>query len=480
MSELTYAGASQFIGGEFRDGTSAASTPVINPATEVEICRFSHASPADLDEALNNAAVAFARWRKSPPLMRSDILRKAAELMRRDADAIARVMTMEAGKPLAESIGELKLSWELMEWYAEECRRLYGRLIPARADGVEQIVHHEPVGPVAAFTPWNFPVSQVVRKVAAAVAAGCSIIIKVAEDAPASGLALARLLKAAGLPDGVVQVVIGDPAEISAHLLSSPVIRKMSFTGSVPVGRKLAALAGDRLIRMTMELGGHAPVIISNDVDIDKVADAVAAGKIRNGGQVCVSPTRFIVHQDVFDKMSNALAERFDAVTVGDGLDANSRMGPMIHARRRDAIERMAEDAVAKGARLLAGGHREHNRGYFWRPTLVADVPLEASMMKDEPFGPIASINPYSTLDDAIAEANRLPFGLAAYAFAGSAKAQHQLASEVETGMLSINHFGLGLAETPFGGVKDSGWGSEGGTEGLAAYLSTKFVSRAA
>lgn len=477
MTLLDYSTSAQFIGGAFRPGTATQSTPVIDPATGREIDSFAHASAADLDEALDHAASAFRAWRRSAALHRSDILREAARLMRCDVDAIAAVITAETGKPLEEARGELKLSWELLEWYAEECRRLYGRLVPARMAGIEQQVRLEPVGPVAAFTPWNFPVSQVVRKIGAAVAAGCSIVIKVAEDAPASGLVLARLLKAAGLPDGVVQVVIGEPSDISAHLLASPVIRKMSFTGSVPVGRRLAALAGERLIRMTMELGGHSPVIIAGDVDVDKVADAVTAGKIRNAGQVCVSPTRFIVHQDIFGEMAQALARRFEAVAVGAGMDAASRMGPLVHERRRDAIEKLTEDAVSKGARLLAGGRREHNRGFFWRPTLLADVPLSAGMMVEEPFGPIASINPYVTLDEAIAEANRLPFGLAAYAFAGTAKAQRQLADEVETGMLSVNHFGLGLAETPFGGVKDSGWGSEGGSEGLAAYLSTKFVS---
>jgi succinate-semialdehyde dehydrogenase/glutarate-semialdehyde dehydrogenase len=389
------------------------------------------------------------------------------------------MMTQEQGKPLGEAKGETAFGADIIDWFAEEARRTYGRVIPARMSGVTQLVVKEPVGPVAAFTPWNFPINQAVRKLSGAVAAGCSIILKGPEETPASCAALVKCFVDAGLPDGVVNLVYGIPAEISEYLIPHRTIRKITFTGSTAVGKQLAALAGAHMKRVTMELGGHSPAIVFEDADIETAIKTLSANKFRNAGQVCVSPTRFLVHEKHYERFVAGFTEFAAALPVGDGLDPATRMGPLAHSRRVDAIEGFVADAVGKGATVRTGGKRKGNKGYFFEPTVLTDVPMDARIMNEEPFGPVAPIMPFSDFDAVVAEANRLDYGLAAYAYTKSAKTAEAIGAAFESGMVSINHHGIALIETPFGGVKDSGYGSEGGSEAIEAYLNTKFISQA-
>lgn len=473
-----YSDVKLFINGEWTGGSSAKSEPIVNPATGQVIARLAHAGTADLDEALHAADKGFKVWRKVSGFERSKLLRKAGEIIRSRADAIAQLMTQEQGKPLAEAKMETLLAGDIMDWFAEEARRTYGRIVPARAEGVMQLVVKEPVGPVAAFTPWNFPINQAVRKVSAALAAGCSVILKGPEETPASVAALVQAYVDAGLPAGVLNLVFGVPSEISEYLIPNPVIRKITFTGSTPVGKKLAALAGQHMKRITMELGGHAPAIVFGDADVETAVKQLAASKFRNAGQVCIAPTRFLVHESVYERFVDGFVKAASAVKVGDGLDAASRMGPLANARRVEAMQMFVDDAVAKGAKLLTGGKRIGTAGNFFEPTVLGQVPAGARIMSEEPFGPIAPIVPFGSFDEVVAEANRLPFGLAAYAYSRSSKTVTAIGAALESGMVTINHVGFALPELPFGGVKDSGYGSEGGTEAIEAYLNTKLVTQ--
>ncbi|KQW50891.1 MULTISPECIES: NAD-dependent succinate-semialdehyde dehydrogenase [unclassified Ensifer] len=466
------------IDGKWRPARSGKSIPVVDPATEEAIGTVAWAEVADLDEALEAAQKGFEIWRRTSSFDRGKLMRAAAALLRQRADDIAWLMTREQGKPLGQSKGEILSAADIIDWFAEEGRRAYGQIIPPRAPDVTQMTVKVPVGPVAAFTPWNFPINQVVRKLSAALTTGCSIIVKAPEETPASPAELIRCFVDAGVPDGVVNLVYGVPAQISQYLISHPVIRKMSFTGSTPVGKSLASLAGLHMKRATMELGGHAPVIVTEDADVDEAVAVMAGSKYRNAGQVCVSPTRFLVQERVADRFIDGFTAASQAIKVGNGLDSKTDMGPLANERRIPVIEKLIVDAVEQGGRLTTGGHRIGNRGYFFEPTVLADVPCSAAIMNDEPFGPVAIINRYSELDDAIEEANRLPFGLAAYAFTGSQKQSDRIAAEIESGMVSINHLGLALPEVPFGGIKDSGYGTEGGSEAIDAYLETRFVTR--
>jgi succinate-semialdehyde dehydrogenase/glutarate-semialdehyde dehydrogenase len=388
-------------------------------------------------------------------------------------------MTMEQGKPLAEAKIEVLAAADIIEWFAEEGRRAYGRVIPARAEGVYQLVIKEPVGPVAAFTPWNFPINQVVRKLSAALATGCSIIVKAPEETPASPAELIRAFADAGVPAGVISLVYGDPAEISSYLIPHPVIRKITFTGSTPVGKQLAALAGSHMKRATMELGGHAPVIIFDDADIDLAAKTMSFMKYRNAGQVCISPTRFLGQEGIYANFVEKFVGHTKAIKVGDGFDKETKMATLANPRRQRAMETHVEDAKKHGGKVQTGGFPIGEKGNFFEPTVVTELPTDAMAMNTEPFGPLAIINPFKSFDDVVTEANRLPYGLAAYAWTRSAKTANAIAASVETGMMTINHLGLALPEVPFGGVKDSGYGSEGGIEALEAYLNPKFVSQA-
>jgi succinate-semialdehyde dehydrogenase/glutarate-semialdehyde dehydrogenase len=466
------------INGEWRDALSGKTIAVSDPATDEILGNIAHAEKADLDLALDAADKGFKVWRETSAYDRSKIMRKAADLLRERKDTIAWLMTREQGKPLAQSAMEVMGAADTIDWFAEEARRTYGQVIPARATGVSQLAIKVPVGPVAAFTPWNFPINQIVRKLSAALAAGCSIIVKAPEETPASPAELIRAFVDAGVPAGVVNLVYGVPSEISEYLIPHPVIRKISFTGSTPIGKHLAALAGKHMKRATMELGGHAPVMIFDDANIEKAVEIMAMSKFRNAGQVCVAPTRFLVQEGVASQFLDGFVKAAEAVKVGNGLEDGITMGPLANERRIPAMEALIQDAVTHGAELKTGGKRIGNKGNFFEPTVLANVPTSAKIMNDEPFGPVAIVNTFKSFDDAISEANRLPFGLASFAFTGSVKTAHELGRQVEAGMLTINHNGLALPEVPFGGIKDSGYGTEGGSEAVGAYLETRFVSQ--
>lgn len=475
---MTYSNTQLFIAGKWLDASDGRTIAVQNPATGNEIGRVAHASLKDLESAVAAAQTGFQSWRDLTAIARSKIMRTAASLLRERLESIAQLLTLEQGKPLAEAKSEILSAADITEWFADEGLRVYGRIVPSRVNNaIRQMVINDPVGPVAAFTPWNFPINQVVRKVAPALAAGCSVLVKAAEETPAAPAAFIKAFADAGIPEGVLGLVYGDPAEISSYLITHPSIRKVTFTGSTPVGKQLAAMAGQHMKRVTMELGGHAPVIVAEDADIELAVKSAGAAKFRNAGQVCISPTRFLVHESVKEQFSQALAAHAKSLKVGDGLSHDTHMGPLANPRRVSAMADVTEDAIKKGAKLLTGGSRIGESGNFWSPTILSDVPLDAKVFNDEPFGPVAAIRSFTTIESAIQEANRLPFGLAAYAFTRSLKNADLLTRHVEAGMLWINMPALPSAEMPFGGVKDSGYGSEGGPEAVQAYLNARSVA---
>lgn len=473
----TYTDTQLLINGTWQDATDGRKIAVHNPATGAVIGYVAHASERDLDRALVAAQQGFETWRFRSAHERQAVMRRAAALLRERASAIASLLTQEQGKPLAEARAEVLAGVAIIEWFADEALRLYGRIVPARRNDVLQQVVKEPVGPVAAFTPWNFPVNQVVRKISAALAAGCSFLCKAPEETPAAPAALFKCFVDAGVPAGVVGLVYGDPAEISSYLIAHPIIRKVTFTGSTVVGKQLAAMAGAHMKRCTMELGGHAPVIIAEDADVMLAVQAAGAAKLRNAGQVCISPTRFLVHSSLKEAFTQGVLDYFGSIQVGNGLDASTKMGPLANPRRVVAMQALVADAQQKGAHLLVGGQTLGACGNFYAPTVLADVPLEADVFNQEPFGPVIAMRSFDHLEQAIAEANRLPYGLAAYAFTQSLQTAHLLGQRIETGMLWINQPAIASAEMPFGGVKDSGYGSEGGVEALDAYLIPKAIS---
>jgi len=470
-----------FIDGEWIGAEGRETHKVVNPATGETLGELPLATAADLDRALDAAARGYRIWRAKSADERGAVLAGAARLLRERADRIATIATMEEGKTLPEAKGELMMAAGLFDFYAGEVKRIYGRVL-VRPAGTLSRVMKEPVGPVAAFCPWNFPIGNPGRKLGAAVGAGCSIIIKPPEEAPGSAIEVLKCLLDAGLPKEVASMVFGVPDAVSRHLIASPVIRKVSFTGSVPVGKHLMKLAAEGAKRTTMELGGHGPVLVFDDADLDRTLDLLVPHKFRNSGQVCVSPTRFYVQEGIYDRFVQGFAERSRQLTVGNGLDPEVRMGPMANPRRPEAIEAFVEDAVKTGARVALGGERgggSADGGFFFRPTVLTDVPLEARVMNEEPFGPIALMRPFKTFDEAIEQANRLPYGLAAYCFTENGRRALLLGDAIEAGMVGINTVGIGGADSPFGGVKDSGHGSEDGPEGLEACLVVKAIHQA-
>jgi len=468
-----------FINGEWTAGQSGQTFANVNPANGQEIGSCAFAEPADIESAAQASAQAFQQWRKVPALSRYNLLRAAANDLRSRAEEVARVLTLEHGKPLAEARLEVGASADIIDFFAEEGRRAYGRIIPARMDGVRQYVFRDPVGPVAAFSPWNFPIGQSVRKISAALATGCTIVLKGPEDTPASCAELVKSFENAGVPDGVLNLVFGNPAAISERLITHPAIRKITFTVSTAVGKSLAAMAGQYMKRVTMELGGHAPAIICEDAEIDKAVQWLAGSKFRNAGQICASPSRLLIHSSIYDEFVSKFVEKAQSIKVGDGLEEGTQMGPLAHSRRLQSMEKLVRDAREKGAEVATGGQRIGDEGCFYAPTVLLNITKDMLVLNEEPFGPIAPIMAFENLDEAIAEANRLDFGLAAYAFSQSEKSIRQITSEVQSGMLSVNHVGLALPETPFGGIKDSGYGSEGGPEALDPYLLSRFVTQA-
>jgi len=471
-----YTQISMYIDGAWASGTGSRRQPIINPATEETLAEVPLAERADLDRSLAAAGRGFAVWRDTAVETRTRILLEAARLVRERSSRIGEIMTLEQGKPVGEARGEVGRAAGIIQWDAEEARRAYGRVIPTDA-GTQLLVLREPVGPVAAFTPWNFPAGSPTRKIAAALAAGCSIIIKASEEAAGTACELVRCFADAGLPPGVLNLVFGVPEEVSSHLIASPAIRFIAFTGSIPVGKHLAGLAAAVMKPNIMELGGHAPVIVCDDVDPVAAAKSCVGGKFVNAGQVCTSPSRFIVHASIAGRFTAAFVDATQKIKVGNGLEAGIQMGPLANPRRLRAMQALVEDAVGRGATVLCGGNRIGTRGYFFAPTVLTHVPLDAQMMQVEPFGPLAPIVTYNDLDDALRVANSLPYGLAAYGYTDSTAKANKLVRGFEAGILSINHCGGSVVEAPSGGVKDSGYGREGGIEGLEAYLVTKRVS---
>jgi succinate-semialdehyde dehydrogenase/glutarate-semialdehyde dehydrogenase len=468
-----------FIDGTWIGGGDRPGQPVINPATEEKIGNLPHATAADLDRAVAAAEKAFKTWRDTSAFERSKIMHQAAALVRERTPAIARILTQEEGKVVADARLEVSTTADIIDWNAEEGRRAYGRVVPGRVRGARQFVFAEPVGVVAAFTPWNFPALTPMRKIAAALATGCTIIIKAAEEAPGTVVELVRCFADAGLPPGVLNLVFGIPAKVSEHLIASPTIRKISFTGSVPVGKHLAQLAAAGMKRATMELGGHAPVVVFDDANLEKAAELSCAGKFRNAGQICISPTRFYVQEGAYRRFLGLFTERAKALKVGNGLEDGVTMGPLANRRRLDAMESLVADCRRRGATILTGGRRIGERGFFFEPTIVTDIDDASPLMTQEPFGPIAPIVPFKTFDEVVARANSLQYGLAAYAFTGSHTTAAAIGAAIESGMVGVNSVAISTPETPFGGVKESGYGQEGGIEGLDAYLNKKFVVEA-
>jgi succinate-semialdehyde dehydrogenase/glutarate-semialdehyde dehydrogenase len=468
-----------FIGGKWANGAGRKGEPVLNPANEKTLAELPHASKADLDEALAAAKKGFEVWRRTDNWSRGRVMAKAADLLRERADHIAKILTQEQGKPFVEAKVEVGAAADVIQWMAEEGKRSYGRVIPSRLPGTRTFTTQEPVGIVAAFTPWNFPAVTPARKIAGALAAGCSLILKASEEVPGTAVEMAKAFADAGLPEGVLNLVFGVPSEVSEHLLSKPEIRKISFTGSIPVGKHLARLAADGMKRATMELGGHSPVIVFDDVDPEKTADFAAGGKFRNAGQVCISPTRFFVQENSYKKFAERFTEKAKSLKLGDGLDKNTNMGPLANARRLDAMANIVADCQSRGAKIAAGGSRHGNQGYFFEPTVVTDIQDDSKLMTQEPFGPVAPIIPFKSFDEVVARANALEFGLAAYAFTSSTKTANAISDALQSGMVGVNTFAISMAETPFGGIKESGYGHEGSVEGLEAYPNKTFISLA-
>jgi succinate-semialdehyde dehydrogenase/glutarate-semialdehyde dehydrogenase len=463
------------IAGEKVGAAGRRTHAVINPATGETLGALPLAEAADLERALAAAQRGFQLWREAPSQQRAAVLAGAARLLRERQEEIARNATLEEGKTLAEARIEVGMNIGLFEFYAGECQRFYGRQL-VRPPGMRSTVVCEPVGPVAAFAPWNFPIGNPGRKLAAPIAAGCSVILKAAEEAPASALGVLQCLIDAGLPPEVGQAVFGVPDEVSRHLLGSKIIRKLSFTGSTVVGKHLMKLAAEDCKRTTMELGGHGPVLVFDDVDVEQVLDVMVASKFRNAGQVCIAPTRFIVQEGVYPRFLEGFTQRASAWRVGDGLEEGVQMGPMANPRRPEAMERLIGGALSAGAHLHTGAKRLGTRGFFYAPTVLSEVPLDAPIMNEEPFGPVALVNPFRTEEAMIEEANRLPYGLAAFAWTRDAARQKRLARQVESGMFCLNTVVLGGPDAPFGGVKWSGHGSENGPEGIMACMVVKAV----
>lgn len=468
-----------YIAGQWKfAGSTGRSEDVVNPATGKPIASLPHTDIADLDDAVAAAVKGFSIWRAMTGYDRAKVMRKAADLLRERHEAVSQALVMEQGKVIAEARLEVLMSADIIDWYAEEGRRSYGRIIPGRNTSVRQLVVHEPVGIVAAFTPWNFPVLTPARKIGGALGAGCAIIIKASEETPGACVELVRCFADAGLPTGVLNLVFGVPSEVSEHLLARSEVKKISFTGSIPVGKHLAGLAAKTMKRSTMELGGHSPVIVFNDANPEKAADTIAAFKYRNAGQVCISPTRFYVQEDVYKPFLARFLENANGIKLGDGLAAGTTMGPLANPRRLDAMDTFVADAVERGAKIETGGRRRGNEGFFYEPTVLTNVPDDSMIMTQEPFGPLAPIVTFKTFDEVVARANSLEFGLAAYSFTSSAATATAIGDAIQSGMIGINSTAISTPETPFGGVKESGHGSEGGIEGLQAYLNVKFISQ--
>jgi succinate-semialdehyde dehydrogenase/glutarate-semialdehyde dehydrogenase len=468
------------IGGQFRASGSGKAVAVINPCTEETLWEQPSCRAADVTEALAHARAAQMAWQKVHGWERGKILRRVAQEMRARAEDIARALSLEIGRPIAQSGGEVQAAIEQFEWFAGEAERLFGDTIASRQGG-RLMTEYEPVGIVAAFTAWNFPVNLPVRKIAPALAAGCAVIVRPSEQVPMTSTLIAEACVAGGVPAGVLQLLLGPASEITPVLMAAPEVRKISLTGSTRVGQMLLSEAAKTVKRASMELGGHAPVVVCADADIEAAAVQCAAFKFRNAGQVCIAPSRFYVEDSVADRFVAKFKSEAEALKVGDSQDTATTMGPLTVASGREKVEELSADAVARGGKLITGGTRPEGRnaGYFFQPTIIADVPDEARIMSEEPFGPIAPVARFSNFDDAMARANSTPFGLAAYAFTGSHRKAEALSRGLHAGMVGVNTFLIAHAEAPFGGVDFSGMGREGGREAVRDYQNVKLTHMA-
>ena len=448
---------------------------VVNPSNEEVLASVPTATDGDLQRALTAAARGFVVWHETPPHKRVSIIRKALTLLRERTDSIAEILTLENGKPLEHARAEIERSGNFFEWEMGQALRAYGTIVPA-SPRMQKFVMRQPIGPVFAATPWNVPMSSAARKTSAALSAGCSVILKPAEETPGTACELVKCFEEAGLPPGVLNLVFGDPAHVSSTLIKSPVIRLVTFTGSVQVGKHLTQLAAQSMKPALMELGGHAPVLVGADVNAAEIGRLSAIAKMRASGQICASPSRFIVHQSVYEEFVSSFADTLRSLRVGDGFEPGITMGPVANPRRLAAAQALVDDAKKRGACVAAGGHRIGNRGFFFAPTLLTDVPFDAEIMTSEPFSPVAACVSAKDLDEAIALANGVSVGLAAYAFTNSLEEAEEIGRRLDCGVLSINHFDTPDADTPFGGVKESGIGREGGPSSLDAYLIQKTI----
>lgn len=470
----------QFIGGGWTAG-DGAGVAMTNPATEATLGELTNASAAQVEQAIVAAYAARSAMRALTAWQRSALLRHAAILINERAEALGRLVALETGKPIRQSVGEARASAESIDWFADEARRIFGLSYESRVKGDRYLVHLEPLGVVATFVPWNFPLLLLARKMAPALAAGNTLVIRPSSEAAGATMALVKCFEDAGFPAGSVNLVVGRPAEVTPTIMNDPRVAKVSFTGSVPIGRQIVEQSARTLKKLSMELGGHAPVIVHSDADIDAFAALAAPGKFRNAGQVCASPTRFFVHESIAAEVESKLVAATRALRVGSPLDDATEVGPLATRRRRDAVEHMVDDAVNGGARVLSGGTRPKGstQGYFYEPTWLTSLRPDALVLNDEPFGPIGTITPFATLDEVIAQANGLPFALAAYVFTRSLAKTHATVDRLEAGVIGVNTFVASTAETPFGGSKDSGYGREGGPYAIRDYLDTKFVNLA-
>ena len=468
----------QFIDGKWQTSVNKETYDVINPATEEIIGKASKASSTDVDKALKSAEKGFVIWKKTPPWQRAYIIRKIADLMRKKSEILAKWLTLEVGKPLTEALGEVSGAADIFEWNAEETKRIYGQTVESRFENTRVHVYYQPVGVVAALVPWNFPIVLAARKISTALAAGCSVICKPDVITPGCVMEMMDIMKEAGVPAGVVNLLSGDPASISSQLISSDIVKKISITGSTRVGKLILKQAADKVQRVTMELSGHAPFIVFEDVDIKKVAEMAIAAKFRNNGQVCISPSRFYIHESKKDDFTKLFVEKTKKLKIGNGLDKGVDLGPMTTKKRLEEIEKLVEITKKEGAKVLCGGKRpaDFNKGYFYEPTVFDNVEDTHTIMKQEPFGPLVPITTFKNYDEVIERANNHELGLASYIYTNSMEKAHKTSELMETGVVAVNTPVVAVAEAPFGGIKQTGYGREGGSMGIKDYLNIKYT----
>ncbi|NDA22171.1 MAG: NAD-dependent succinate-semialdehyde dehydrogenase [Proteobacteria bacterium] len=468
----------QFINGKWQKSENNETYDVINPATEEIIGKASKAGRGDVDKALKSAEAGLKVWRNTPPWQRSYIIRKIADKIREKQEVLAKWLTLEVGKPLSEGTGEAGGAADIFEWNAEETKRIYGQTVESRFPDTRVHVYYQPVGVVAALVPWNFPLILASRKISTALAAGCSVICKPDVITPGTVMELVDICKECGVPEGVVNLLSGDPASISEQLIESDIVKKVSITGSTRVGKLILKKAADKVQRVTMELSGHSPFIVFEDSNIDKVADMAITAKFRNNGQVCISPNRFYIQESKKDEFVTKFIERAKKLKIGNGMDSDVQLGPLTTSKRLSEIEELVETTKKEGAKILLGGKRPSgfNKGYFYEPTVFDDVKDNFTIMKQEPFGPLVPVLSFKNFDEVIERANDNDLGLCSYIYTNSMEQAHRASELMETGCVAVNTAAVAVAEAPFGGIKQTGYGREGGSMAIKDYLNIKYT----